>query len=128
MTVTLVRQNPQQHRMEQRQVHGLDEELLGAVLNSANGHLSRALTYQRDDRDAGLHVLDALQQLKCISIRQRKVEDGRIRTEVADSRTDDWIDVDDQNSMLAQALTCCCQKCSRVLQCLQEKPRSSWEQ
>ena len=47
---------------------------------------------------------------------------------VADPRPDDWIDVDDENSILAQALTCRRQKCSRVLQRCREKLRSSWEQ
>src|SRR5271166_3959851 len=150
MIVTLVGQGSQQHGMQKRQFDGLGEELFGPILNGANGSIRGTLTNQRDYRDAGLHALDAMQKLNCVAIRQGEVKDGSIRTElldlqlgfpsiwrfgdqlavrhekVADSRPYNGVNVDDENSISAQALTCGHKSCSRVLVC--EEPRSSWEQ
>lgn len=128
-TRSSVRQHSQQCPMQQRQVHWFGKKLC-AICQAASSRCGETLAEQRDDWEAGMRILDALQQRPSIPIGGREVEDHRIgvefldlrvsvwqagglgyqqavrHEEAADFRAQDRIVGDDENSVFAQALTC----------------------
>ena len=68
--------------MQGRQVNRFDEELFGPVLDGTNRQFQRTLAGQNYDRNIGVHALDLLQELKSVTVGEREVEDGRVRTEL----------------------------------------------
>jgi len=78
----MVGQGPQQHGVEKRQFDRLHQKLFGTVVNGAKGDIRGPMTDQRNDRNAGWFALDMLQELKSISIRKAKIEDGCVRAKL----------------------------------------------
>ena len=77
--LALALQQPLQHDEQGRQLDGLREELVGALLDRAHGQVDRRVAGQHHDRQRGLEVLDLPDQVERGAVGQQVVEHHRVR-------------------------------------------------